>query len=288
MTSPRLGFKRMVVGLPQTMADRAAIDVAANLAEFLQVELLAAFIADPALRALAEWPAARELRTLGQGWQTIDPAQIKHDIEQMSAIAQRRFAETVGSRSIKTGFDVVMGAQMLASLIHADDILAILEPDHPGERITRQFTSLLDTAFTSAAAILAVPRRVLRPTGPILAVAADGGDHNNLRLALQIAAASKERLLVATPPGARLPPEILAEAERQGVPIEQIFTGPSQQPLAMALPSVRSNERLRIVARDQLPADAPQLFANLRGIPVLVVEPERTGARAESEERHAD
>ena len=283
MTSSRLGFKRMVIGLPQTMADRAAIDAAAELAEFLQVELLAAFIADPALRALAERPAARELRTLGQGWQTIDPAQIKRDIEQISAIAQRRFAETVGGRSIKTGFDVVTGAPMLASLIRADDILAILEPGHPGESITRQFTSLLDTAFATAAAILAVPRRILRPTGPILAVVT-GGDHNNLRLALQIAAASKERLLVATPPGVRLPDEILADAERLGVPIERISTGLSQQTLA--LPSARANERLRIVARDQLPEDA--LFANLRGIPVLVVEPERAGALAESEQHHAD
>jgi len=284
MTSPHLGFKRMVVGLPQTMADREAMDATANLAECLQVELLAAFIADPALYGFAELPAARELRSLGQGWQRIDAAQIKHDLEQITAIARRRFVETVGSRNIKTGFDVVTSAQMLASLIRADDIVAVLEPAHPGERITRQFTSLLETAFATAAAILAVPRQILRPTGPILAVPA-GADDQSTRIALEIAAALKEQLLVATPPGALLPPELAAEAGRLGVPVEQIYTGPLQQALAVQPPLARSNERLRIVAHDRLRDDAPQLFANLRGIPTLVVGVERTKSIPEPQER---
>ena len=157
MTSPRLGFKRMLVGLPQSMAGRAAIDAAADLAEFLHIELLATFIADPTLQGLAGFPAMRELRALDQGWQAIDAAQFARDIDHITDIARQRFAETVRSRSIKTGFDVVAGAEMVASLIRADDIVAIIEPTHPGERITRQFTGVLDAALASAAAILVVP-----------------------------------------------------------------------------------------------------------------------------------
>jgi len=64
MTSPRIGFKRMVVGLPQSMANRAAVETALDLAEFLNIELLATFVADPTLPTLAGLSGARELRAL--------------------------------------------------------------------------------------------------------------------------------------------------------------------------------------------------------------------------------
>ena len=42
----RRGSKRMVVGLPQGLANRAAVEAAVQLAELLRIELLATFIAD--------------------------------------------------------------------------------------------------------------------------------------------------------------------------------------------------------------------------------------------------
>ncbi|MGD0025915.1 MAG: hypothetical protein ABSC37_15075, partial [Xanthobacteraceae bacterium] len=107
-------FERMVVGLPQGMGNQPAVEAAAGLAEFLHIELLATFVADATLCALAELPG-RELRSLDQGWQAIDVAQITRDIDHATAGARRRFAESVKSRTIKTSFDVIAGAQVMAS-----------------------------------------------------------------------------------------------------------------------------------------------------------------------------
>jgi len=284
MSSRRRRFERMVVGLPQGMGNQPAVEAAADLAEFLHIELLATFVADATLCALAELPV-RELRTLDQGWQAIDVAQITRDIDHATAGARRRFAESVKSRTIKTSFDVISGAQVMASLIRADDIVAIIEPTHPGERITRQFTGLLDAVFETAAAILVVPRRIARTSGPIMAVAS-GAEDASIRVALEIAAALNERLIVLTWPGALLSPEILADAEQLGVQVEQIAAGgaaanaPAPAPL-----SSRSKERLRVVTRSRRSDDAHRLFSTLHGVPLLVIEPEQAELAVEQEKQ---
>ncbi len=269
MNGARLGFKRMVVGLPQGLAERAAIDAAADLAEFLQIELLATFIADSTLHALAGLSGARELRVFDQEWQAIDAAQIVRDIDRAASLARRRFSETVRTRAIKTSFDVISGVEVMAALIRADDIVAIIEPGHPGERITRQFTGLLEVAFATAGAVLVVPRRIARTAGPIVTMAAESGDPS-IRTALEIAAALKERLVVATRVDTRLPTELLAEAERLGVAVEHIDSG--------ALPTTRLRERMRVLTRSILTDGAAALFSSLQGIPLLVIGPDSAAA----------
>ncbi len=281
MNGARLGFKRMVLGLPQGLANQAAVDAAADLAEFLQIELLATFVADSTLRTLAGLSAARELRALDQGWQAIDVAQITRDIDRATSLARRRFAESVRSRAIKTSFDVITGAEVMASLIRADDIVAIIEPTHPGERITWQFTGLLEAAFAMAGAVLVVPRRIARTTGPIVTVAADSEDPG-IRAALEIAAALNERVVVVTAAGTRLPIKILADAERLGVQVEHIAgSGLPADASSLAPASARLQERLRVLTRGVLTDDFPRLFSSLQGIPLLVIEPGRAEAAAE-------
>lgn len=273
--SSRPRFKRMVVGLPQGMGNRSAVEAAADLAEFLKLELLAAFITDAALLELAEFPAIRELRLLDQQWQPLDVARIARDLEDAANLARRRFDESVGSRTIKTGFDVLAGADLMASLIDAGDIVTIIEPSHPGESITRQFTALLDAAFETASAILVVPRRIARTSGPIMAVAG-GHDDASIRVALEIAAALKERLIVVAPAGMPLPPEVVADAERFGVAVEQL-AGNGAHARSPLPPSSRSGERLRVITR-RLLGDASQLFSRLQGVPLLVIESQQAAS----------
>ena len=281
MSGPGIGFKRMVVGLPQGLASQAAIDAAADLAEFLHIELLATFLADATLPALAGLSGARELRSLEQGWQAIDRAQIAHDINRAISAARRRFAESVRSRAVKTSFDVVTGAEAIASLIRADDIVAVIEPAHPGERVTRQFTGLLEAAFEMAGAVLVVPRRIARTTGPIVTVASDSGGPG-LRAALEIAAAFKERLVVVTAAGTHPPLKVLAEAERLGVQVEHIaVSGPLADASSLAA-SAHLRERLRILSRSILTDDAARLFSSLQGIPLLVIAPSQAAPGAEN------
>lgn len=285
MTSPAGGFKRMVVGLPQSMANQAAVDVAADLAEFLNIELLATFVADTSLHALAGFPIARELRILDQGWRAIDLAQITRDIEHAASAARRRFAEAVRNRAIKTSFNVIAGAEAMASLIRADDIVAIIEPSHPGEQITRQFTGLLDAALAAAGAVLIVPRRIARTAGPVMAIAA-GPEGGSIRAALEIAIALKEDLVVVTGRGTALAAKVVTLARECGVHVEQVAAGGLTTDTSMSAPfSSRVKERLRVVPRGQVPDDAARLFTMLQGVPLLVVEPDRPGLAPEQESR---
>ena len=285
MSNGSARFKRMLVGLPQGLADQAAVETAVQLAELLRIELLATFIADSTLQALAEFPAVRELHTWGQQWHPLEPARISEDLERAASMARWRFAESVKNRTVKTSFDVVAGADVIGSLIRPDDIVAIIEPAHPGERITRQFTSLVHAAFDTAAGILIVPQRIVRATGPIMAVAADPGDPT-IRVALEIAAALTERLVVRTRSGALLSPELRTDANQLGVHLEQIaFNGPAGDVSVLRHLSARSKERLRVVTRSELPEDALRLFSMLGGVPLLAVEPDRAERAIDREKR---
>ncbi|HYA05416.1 MAG TPA: hypothetical protein VEF90_05950 [Xanthobacteraceae bacterium] len=286
MTSPPGGFKRVVVGLLQSMANQAAVNAAADFAEFLNVELLATFIADASLHALAGLPAARELRILERGWQAIDPAQISRDIDRAEGFARRCFAEAVAARTIKTSFDIVAGVQAMASRIRADDIVAVVEPAHPGERITRQFTGLLDAALESAAAVVILPRRIARTAGPVIAIAA-GPDDGSIRVGLGLAAALRENLIVVTRLGVLLPSDIVAEANALGVRLDKVV---ADQPFADGSAgrtfASTGKARLRVIARDRIPGDAAQVFTTLHGIPLLVIEPARIATERQRRNAH--
>ena len=151
--------------------------------------------------------------------------------------------------------------------------MAIIEPRHPAEPITRQFTGLVEAALNSAAAVLTIPRRIVRTTGPILAVAAVAEDPS-IGVALRIAAASKERLIVMTLPGVPLSPLVASDAEHGGVRVEQIIDGSNRSILG-------ARERLRVVTRTRQFTDARRLFSTLHGIPLLVIEPDQADATVE-------
>ncbi len=276
MSDTSIGYKRMLVSLPQGAVNRAAVDAAVDLAEFLNIELLATFVADSTLPALAGLSGARELRPLGQGWQPIDRAEITRDIDRAISVARRHFAESVRSRAIKTSFDVLSGAEAIASLIRFDDIVAVLEPAHPGETITRQFTGLFEAAFEMAGAVLVVPSRIARTTGPIVTVAADLDDPS-IRAALEIAAALKERLIIVTAASTRPPTRVLADAEQLGVHVEYIVGGGVATDASSLAAPAPLRERLRVLTRSASTDDAARLFLSLQGIPLLLIEPGRRG-----------
>lgn len=274
MSGPRRTWKRLVIGLPLGLADQAAIDAAAQLAESLNIELLATFIADATLPAFAAMPGLRELRALEQEWQLIDPARLSRDIEHAIGFARRRFAESLSGRAIKSGFDVLTGAETISSLIRPDDILAVIEPGHPAETIARQFTGFLDAAFEAAGAVLFIPRRITQKTGPIVTDALSSKDPE-ISIALEITAACKERLIVVDTADASLPVELPAEAERLGIEIDHVAAGApwvDKSPLAS---SGRLHPRLRVLTRGPADRDPQRLFSLLQGVPLLVIKPGR-------------
>jgi hypothetical protein len=256
----------MVIGLPQSLADQSAVNAIADLAEFLNIELLAAVIADSSLNSIAGWSAVRELRIPGHGWQPIDWPQMTREIDHVISLARQRFADAVKSCTVRTSFDVVAGTQIMASLIRPDDIVAIIEPSHPGERITRQFSALLDAALEAARAVLILPRKIARTSGPIMALAT-AADDASIPVALEVAAALKEDLIVV---GAAPTATSLADAEQRGIRVQTAAAG-APPSLTEVISASHPRERLHVATRTGLPADAGELFSALHGVPLLVV-----------------
>ena len=149
------------------------------------------------------------------------------------------------------------------------------DPAHPGERITRQFTCLLDAAVRTAAADLVLPAHVGRTAGPVVAFAT-GSQDPSLRIGLQVASALQERLIVEVAEGLPLSSDMLLDAQRLGVRVEQVpAMPPTPHASAMALSSDRLNERLRVVTRSSTLDEIARLFWTARGIPLMIIHPDR-------------
>jgi hypothetical protein len=275
MSEPRAEFKRMLVGLPRSASDYAAVAATAQLADLLGLSLVATFIQDTGLADLAALPCVRELRPFGGGWQQIDIVQIERQLEHAAAAAQRLFQETVQTAGIEASFCVAKGslADVMGSSATADDIVVIIEPRNPADRITQQFTRLIDAAFEASTAVMLVPSRITRTVGPIVVVMMDPDDPS-LPTALTIAAAIKERVVVLGQPTSEARASIAEMARIAGVRIE---VGPTvRNPLdvsSLVAHLAYLNERLVVMSRSAVLNRGAPMVASVRGVPVLLTEP---------------
>jgi hypothetical protein len=279
MMEHRAEFKRMVLRLPQSKEDYAAVALTAQLAELLGLDLVATFIEDTSLAAIAGLPCVREFRPFDGGWRPIETAQLAREIEQTIGIARRLFQEAVGTSRVEASFTLARGsmAEAVGSLATAGDIIVIIEPKHPAERVTQQFSRLVDAAFRAASAVMIVPHRILRTAGPIVAVASAQEDPSILA-AIGIAAAAKEAVIILGMLDPRACSQISELAEAAGVQVK--FVPVLLQPMdatALAAGLSHLNERLVVISRGIFDDRVPPKVASVRGIPVLVVEPDRDG-----------
>ena len=134
MITQRAEFKRMVLGLPQSGKDFAAVSATAKLAELLGLDLLATCIEDSTLIDVAGLPFVRELRPFGNGWRPIEAAMMKQELERAAETTRRLFAEAVRPQGIAVSFRHERGsaAAFITSVAQAHDIVVIVEPQNPG------------------------------------------------------------------------------------------------------------------------------------------------------------
>jgi hypothetical protein len=114
-----------------------------------------------------------------------------------------------------------------------------------------------ETAPRSVASILILPPDIVRPHGPIVAVATGASDPS-LAVAGRIAALGRERLVVLAPSGTKV------EGEVRALPVV------AASDIVAALGDTR--ERLIVMTRDGSDG-AGEAVALARGVPVLVIEP---------------
>ena len=279
--SARRQFKRMVLGLPQNARDYNGVAAAANLAELLGIGLSATFVEDTTLFDIAGLPCVRELRPLEGGWQPISITQLAREIEHAAATAHRLFNEATRMCTVETSFSLARGAagDVLAGQVTAEDILVIVEPKSPGERFTRQFTQLLAAAFQAAAAVMMVPSRIARATGPVVAIAANRDDPS-ISAAISIAAAAGELLIVVPLSGFGSSKMLAERAAAAGVRLKitpALHSKLGQSALAGSIASLKG--RLIAMTRGTLDDTSDASLSSFCAVPVLVIEPNTASMR---------
>jgi hypothetical protein len=274
-------FRRLVLGL-QLGAPDPAMRLAVELAELLDLDLLGLFLEDASLRDLAGIPFAREFRLLGGGWHSLDLDRLVHDLEVAARGMERTFTQAVASLSKRSRFEVMRGpvAEAIMSISNTGDIVMIVEPTSAADRVSGQFSWLVDAAFRSAAAVMLVPSRIIRTKGPIVAVAM-AGDHPTIAAAAAIAVAAKETLIVIGPGRRdREDPRIAQLATKTGLTIQRVIADDLSAEPAACLKAMGDLQE-RLVVMNRLPFDGATAFAivTARQVPVLVIEPERLPPR---------
>ncbi len=269
-------FRRLVLGL-QPRAPNHTTRFAIELAELLNLELLGVFLEDTSLHNLASIPFAREFRPLGGGWHPIDTCQLSRDMEVAAQIAEKTFAEAAKHLSTEWRFEVVRGpmSTTIATVSQTSDIVVIGEPLSAAERASQQFSSLIDAAFRSTAAVLVVPSRIVRGEGPVIAVAATPDDPS-IAVAADIAMAANEELVVVDVcENAIDEARIEALGTTKSLTIKHVISGSGAQAdvasLVHALHPLR--ERLVVMRRRISDGHSASIIAAERRVPVLVLEP---------------
>jgi hypothetical protein len=267
-------FKRLVLGLQPSAPDRA-MQLAVDLANLLQVELLGLFLEDTSLRDLAGMPFARELRPLGGGWHPIDFDRLSHDLELAARSCERLFAQATKRLPTRCQFEVARGptAAMIESVSHTGDIVMVVEPVSPAERVTQQFSRLVEAALRSAAAVMFVPLRAARSSGPIVAIAATVHDPSVLAGVGIAIAAKQELVVVGAAPG--IAEDLHEVATDAGLAIRHVIADglPPADPAFLDRALRHLRERLLVVTRGVLADEQVVSIASSRQVPVLVVEP---------------
>ncbi len=280
MGSPKPEFRRMIVGLPRSPRDYGAVSVTAEFANIFGTHLVGTFYEERRLLEFAALPAAREFRH--GSWHPLSVDRLERELSALAREAELSFLAVVSrcraAASFTRGKDPA--EETIFADAGADDIIAIIEPKSPLERVTHQFTQLVAAAFKASSSILLVPDRPLPAAGPIVVVADDGSDPA-LDVALAISAATGDPLIVIP---ARHTDTVLTSIQtrlQQSVAAGTLLTSPVLELntlMSGRLPSA-SPARLLIAKR---PAGADDLMLAAK-VPVLLVS---TRERPKAERAH--
>ncbi len=283
-------FKRLVLGL-QPGAHGRTMRLAVELADLLHLDLLGLFLEDTSLHDLASLPFSRELRLLGGGWHAIDIERLSRDFELAARGIERKLAGA--AKRLPTGYQFAVArgavASSFASFSRSGDILMIAEPQNAAERVTSQFSGLLEAAFRSAAAVMLVPPNITRTKGPVVAIATSSDDPC-IYAASAIASATKEGLVIIETDDHNADNTRTREpATEAGLAIEFIAANFRPADPATYAPAFNQiQERLIVMTRGAFADEAASVIAAARWVPVLVVEPSKTATRESSPQSDSD
>jgi hypothetical protein len=242
-------YQRLILGLSANSRDYAAVGLMAEFADLIGVDLFGIFANDELMRSLVALPSAREFGR--SGWQPVDVSRTEQQASRAASEARRLFLETIKSYRAHAHFDVATGliGDIVSSRSGPGDIVAVIEPANPAERITHQFTHLLNAVLGARSAALLVPSRIAHRKGPVIAVASRQQD-GAADLALKLAELAHERLILLVPPDAHAP-SVAKLIARSKIPIDQHkLAGANVTRWALESLLQRACGRLLVVDRD--------------------------------------
>ncbi len=275
--------RRLILDLGQGAADPLALQMAADLAGWLGVDLHGLFIEDEAVLALADLPFARELRLPTHEWTPLDAAGIAAELRHAAEEARRMLTGILAATRVPGGFEVRRGdpAACLAEISGAGDLvllaLSASVSARPPPDAARTRAAM---ARGAASALLVLPARPRRRRGPVVVVPESAADPA-LEIAARIAAATHEPLtILLRDPGA----EAAAARDRAvafGVPRQRVAVAglaPSGTGSVQGVPAGQG-ESLIVLGRAATGdgVEAAHLAA-AHGVPVLLVEAPPAGS----------
>jgi hypothetical protein len=272
------GFKRMIVGLPHNPQDFSAVSTTAWLAKQLGINLVGALLEDIGLSQLADLPGIREFRTLS-GWQPFTADLLIGDLARASAEAQRLFAQLIEQHNAGGSFHLAKAsAADLLRQATGSDIVAIIDPRNPLDRITRQFGELIDIVVRTEAAVLIVPGSPPLASGRLIAAGSRANDPA-IVAAIALASSTREPLtIIPLDQSAQALTCLVERAKRSGVHATIAVPMHHRADLSsLATVSHNLKGKLLIASSARLAA-AEQTLSQLRPpVPLLLVRPEAAG-----------
>lgn len=269
-------FRRIVVGLScHRPSPEAGMRLATEMARWLNLDVFGLFVQETSLFDAASLPFCREFKILGGEWRPFESRQLAQELEALARRAQRTLNEAARNLQTACRFEVVRGsmAESIAAASSAEDIVLLAEPAGAAEYSTQSFAEL-NAAFQSAAAVLLVPRRLVRTRGAVVAIAS-AADDPSIAAARAIALAAREDLIIvelSPSAGHASASPGRTTLETRSPHLTAAADGPkSVRSIDSALRHVR--ERLIVMTRKD--DEVPSALATMRQVPVLVIEPPR-------------
>jgi len=172
-------------------------------------------------------------------------------------------------------FEVLRGsaAETIRALSRTGDIVVLIEPASPGERISQQFLAIQREAFRSAAAVLILPPQIARRSGPVVVLAATPDDPS-IAAAAAVAHALGESLIVAHLAVEKKPvtgPDTIMGVKSRHTVVDRRKLASGAGLISVFAPL---HEQLVVMTREAFEESLPPLIAAVRSVPVLVIESE--------------
>ncbi len=266
---------RLVVGICADPPSRPVIELAAELAALFGASFSAMMIDDGSPDILGSLPFAREYVAYRAQWRDIGNDDVESRREQAYRRARDLFSQIANAKGLQAEFEVLSGRSQdeLSAAIAQYDIVALAAPALAGGWMMLPFSAFGEAVLQSPAAVLILPPRILRRTGPI-ALLASTGDRAAIEFAVRLARESGENFVffcrtesvtmdfVVLAESVDLPRGRLRIIDVDGVDLQQI---------GALLAGI--GERILILGRELIPHPALQrliAIAASRSIPVLL------------------